>query len=126
MPEALTILVVDDNPTLRQLISVQLQMSGYHVVEAENGRAAVDALKRGCPDLILMDIQMPVMDGLDTTRVIRSIRELCQMPIIAFSAYGDYSENREAALEAGCTAYVSKTVGITDLPSILEPYLKSA
>ena len=126
MPEAFTILVVDDNPNLRQLITMQLQMSGYNVVVAENGREAVDVVRRGCPDLILMDIQMPVMDGLDSTRVIRSIRESCQMPIIAFSAYGDYIENREAALAAGCTAYVSKTVGITELPSILEPYLNSA
>jgi CheY-like chemotaxis protein len=126
MAEASTILVVDDNANLRQLITVQLEMSGYKVVVAENGREAVDLVRRGCPDLILMDIQMPVMDGLDSTRIIRSIRELCRMPIIAFSAYGDYGENREAALEAGCTAYVSKTVGITQLPSIVERYLNPA
>jgi CheY-like chemotaxis protein len=89
-----------------------------------------DALKtptrRACPDLILMDIQMPVMDGLDATRVIRSIRELCRMPIIAFSAYGEGDENRRDAIEAGCTDYVSKTVGITELPSIVGRYLKAA
>src|SRR5918998_1079106 len=110
---------VDDNPTLRELITVQLQSSGYAVVEAKNGREAVELVGRGCPDLILMDIQMPVMDGLDATRVIRSIRELCQLPIIAFSAYGDGEENRRAALAAGCTDYVSKTVGITELPVIV-------
>ena len=126
MPEALTIMVVDDNPTLRELITVQLRMSGYVVVEAENGREAVELVRRGCPDLILMDIHMPVMDGLDSTRLIRSIRELCQMPIIAFSAYGENSENRQNALEAGCTDYISKTVGITQLPSIVERYLGAA
>lgn len=119
-------MVVDDNPTLRELIVVQLLSSGYNVVEARNGREAVRLVRRGCPDLILMDIQMPVMDGLDATRVIRSIRELCQMPIVAFSAYGESEENRRAALEAGCTDYVSKTVGITELPAIVESYLKAA
>ena len=119
-------MVVDDNPTLRELIAVQLQSSGYTVVEARNGREAVDSARRECPDLILMDIQMPVMDGLDATRVIRSIRELCQMPIVAFSAYGDGEENRRAAREAGCTDYVSKTVGIIELPDIVGRYLKAA
>jgi two-component system cell cycle response regulator DivK len=118
-------MVVDDNPTLRELITVQLQSSGYTVIEARNGREAVELVGRGCPDLILMDIQMPVMDGLDATRVIRSIRELCQMPIVAFSAYGEGDENRRAALEAGCTDYVSKTVGIAQLPSIIERYLRA-
>ena len=126
MQEALTIMVVDDNPTLRELIMMQLQASGYRVIEAKNGREAVALVRGGCPDLILMDIQMPVMDGLDATRLIRSIRELCQMPIIAFSAYGDGEENRRDALEAGCTDYVSKTVGITQLPSIVERYIKAA
>lgn len=126
MREALTVMVVDDNPTLRELIAVQLQSSGYTVVEARNGREAVDSARRECPDLILMDIQMPVMDGLDATRVIRSIRELCQMPIVAFSAYGDGEENRRAAREAGCTDYVSKTVGIIELPDIVGRYLKAA
>jgi CheY-like chemotaxis protein len=126
MREALTIMVVDDNPTLRELITVQLRASGYTVVEATNGREAVELVRRGCPDLILMDIQMPVMDGLYSTRLIRSIKELCHMPIIAFSAYGDGEENRRSAMEASCTDFVSKTVGITQLPTIVECYLKAA
>lgn len=125
MGEALTVMVVDDNPTLRELITVLLRSSGYNVVEAEDGREAVRLVRSGCPDLILMDIQMPGMDGLDATRMIRSIRELCQMPIVAFSAYGEGEENRRAALAAGCTDYVSKTVGITELPAIVERYLKA-
>ena len=125
--EAVTIMVVDDNPTLRELITAQLRASGYTVVEATNGREAVELVRRaGCPDLILMDIQMPVMDGLDATRVIRSVKELCRMPIIAFSAYGENSENRHRAMEAGCTDYVSRTVGITRLPDIVERYLTAA
>ena len=126
MREALTVMVVDDNPTLREMITVQLQSAGYTVIEAKNGQEAVKLAGRACPDLILMDIQMPVMDGLDATRVIRSIRELCQMPIIAFSAYGEGEENRRGAIEAGCTDYVSKTVGIVELPSIVGRYLKAA
>lgn len=126
MREAVTVLVVDDNPTLRELMAVQLRMSGYEVVEAKNGREAVEAARRECPDLILMDIQMPVMDGLDAARVIRSIHELCRMPIVAFSAYGEGDENRRNALAAGCTDYVSKTVGIAVLPDIVRRHLMPA
>ena len=74
MQEPLTIMVVDDNPTLRELITVQLQAGGYTVIEAKDGREAVKLVKRGCPDLILMDIQRPAMDGVDATRLISSIR----------------------------------------------------
>ena len=125
MSEALTVMVVDDNPTLREMMAVQLQSAGYAVVEARDGREAVKLAGRACPDLILMDIQMPVMDGLDATRLIRSVRDLCRMPIIAFSAYGEGEENRSAALAAGCTDYVSKTVGIAQLPNVVERYLSA-
>ena len=126
MGEAPSVMVVDDNENLRELMSAQLRAHGYEVIEARDGREAVRIVKRECPALILMDIQMPVLDGLEATRLIRAIRESCQMPIVAFSAYGETGDNRRKALEAGCTEYVSKTVGITDLPLIVDRYLRAA
>ena len=126
MGHELTVMVVDDNPTLRELIAVQLLARGYDVVEAEDGREAVELAKEKCPALIIMDLQMPVMDGFDAARMIRSVGELCRTPIIAFSAYGDADENRRAAVEAGCTEFVSKTVGITLVHSLVERYLRAA
>ena len=124
--EALTVMVVDDNPSMRELIEAQLRGHGYEVVTAADGREAVRLARQRCPALVLMDINMPVMDGLEATRLIRAIRELCRMPIVAFSAYGDEGDSRRLALEAGCTEYVSKTVGITLLPGIVDRYLRAA
>ena len=119
-------MIVDDNANLRELMSAALRAHGYEVVEAGDGREAVRLVSQQCPALILMDIQMPVLDGLEATRLIRSIKELCHMPIVAFSAYGETGDNRRKALEAGCTEYVSKTEGITELPRIVERHLRAA
>ena len=119
-------MIVDDNANLRELMSAALRAHGYDVVEAGDGHEAVQLVKLGCPALILMDIHMPVMGGLEATRLIRDIKEVCQMPIVAFSAYGEEGDNRRKALEAGCTDYVSKTAGITDLPLIVARHLRAA
>ncbi len=119
-------MVVDDNESMRELIGMHLRIHGYEVVEAADGSEAVELVRRECPALILMDINMPVMDGLEATRLIRAIKDLCRMPIVAISAYGDGSNNRLEALAAGCDEYVSKTKGITELPSIIERHLRTA
>jgi CheY-like chemotaxis protein len=124
--ETFTVMVVDDNESMRELIGMHLRIHGYEVVEAADGSEAVELVRRECPALILMDINMPVMDGLEATRLIRAIKDLCRMPIVAISAYGDGSNNRLEALAAGCDEYVSKTKGITELPSIIERHLRTA
>jgi CheY-like chemotaxis protein len=118
-------MVVDDNESMRELIGMQLRVHGYDVVQASNGSEAVEFVQRECPALILMDINMPVMDGLEATRLIRAIKELCRMPIIAISAYGEGGDNRQEALAAGCDEYVSKTKGINELPAIVERHLRA-
>lgn len=124
--ETFTVMVVDDNDSMRELIGMQLRVHGYEVVEASNGSEAVEFVRRECPALILMDINMPVMDGLEATRLIRAIKELCRMPIVAISAYGEGEDNRRDALAAGCDEYVSKTKGINDLPAIVGRHLPTA
>jgi len=109
---------------MRELIEAQLRGHGYEVVTASDGREAVRLAGLRCPSLVLMDLQMPGMDGLEATRLIRGMKGLCGMPIVAFSAYGEEGDSRRRALAAGCTDYVSKTVGITLLPEIVDRYLR--
>jgi CheY-like chemotaxis protein len=118
-------MVVDDSDDVRELAALQLRMSGYEVIEARDGLEAVELAKENCPAVIFMDIQMPVMDGLTATRMIRGIRELCAVVIVAFSAFGS-GANRERALEAGCNDFVSKVVGVNQLAAIIERYLPGA
>lgn len=123
--KARIVMVVDDTADVRELMSMQLRLLGYEVVEATNGREAVEVARETCPAMILMDIHMPVMDGLSAVRLIRDIKELCEVSIVAFSAFWDGS-NRQRALDAGCNDYVNKTDGINDLSTIVRRYLPAA
>ena len=120
-----TIMVVDDSEDVRVMVAMQLRMSGYEVIEARDGREAVELAKAYCPSLIFMDIHMPVMDGLEATRLLREIEEFCDTVIVAFSAFSSGS-NRQLALDAGCNAYVSKTSNTQQLSSIAERFLTVA
>lgn len=101
-----TILVVDDFDDTRLLLRTWLERRGFRVIEAENGIEAVDSAKRESPDLIIMDMEMPQLDGLSATRRIRQQEKMSDIPIVAVSAYGA-DQFRELALEAGCDEYVS-------------------
>jgi two-component system, cell cycle response regulator DivK len=114
-----TILVAEDFDDTRALLRRVLQTSGYRVVEAVNGREAVDLVKQDCPDLILMDLNMPEMDGLEATEQIRECRELCKdVVILAITAHDTYGM-KEAALEAGCDGYLTKPIDFDRLETIL-------
>lgn len=101
-----TILVVDDFDDTRLLLRTWLERRGFRVVEAADGIQAVNRAETESPDLIIMDIQMPQLDGLAATRRIRKLKELGSVPIVAVSAYGA-DQFREQALAAGCDEYVS-------------------
>ena len=101
------ILVVDDTEDNRQILRDLLGMAGYDMVEAHDGAEAVERASEHRPDLILMDIQMPVMDGYEATRRIKAIPELKAIPVVAVTSYalsGDEARTREA----GCDAYIAK------------------
>jgi CheY-like chemotaxis protein len=104
------ILVVDDYDDGRFMVRRLLESKGCRVAEATNGEEAVESVQRECPDLILMDLNMPRMDGLTAARKIRECRDLCAgVPMVAVTAYHTYGM-KEAAEEAGCDAYLAKPI----------------
>src|SRR5215467_2415433 len=101
------ILVVEDQADNRRILRDLLGNAGYELVEAESGEEALTAVETKRPDLILMDIQLPVMDGYEATRRIRSKPELRSIPIIAVTSYA-LAGDEAKALAIGCNAYVTK------------------
>ena len=116
-----TILVVEDYPDTRSFMKFMLEDYGYEVLEAENGEKAVESVKFNPPDLILMDMSMPVMDGLTATKTIRKFDGMARLPIIAVTAYGQ-SYYRQA-MEAGCDDLINKPLDPQVLRPILNQYL---
>src|SRR5919202_2138543 len=102
-----TILVVEDFDETRFMMKVVLEMSGYRVLEATNGVEAVEVARREHPDLILMDIGLPLMDGFAAARTIRAEADLASVPIVAISAHAT-AEYRVRAVTVGCDEYVTK------------------
>ena len=117
-----TILVVDDFDDTRLLLRTWLEKRGFRVVEAEDGIRAVATAQEERPDLIIMDVEMPEMDGLAATRKIRSIPDLDGIPVVAVSAYGA-EQFRSEALEAGCLEYVSTPFEPADLERLIRSLL---
>ena len=114
-----TILLVEDFDETRFMLKTSLEMIGYHVMEATNGIEAVEVAQRGHPDLILMDIGLPVMDGFAATRRIRAQSDLAAVPIVAVSAHAT-AEYRVKALSAGCNEYVTKPVDLVRLQNLIK------
>jgi CheY-like chemotaxis protein len=119
---ARTILVVDDFDDTRLMMRLWLERRGYRVVEASDGFEALEAARHELPDLVIMDIEMPALDGLAATRRIRDEKGLNDVPIVAVSAYG--AEHwRERALEAGCNEYVSTPFDPRELEELIKSLL---
>lgn len=118
-----TILYVEDNSDNRMLIRRVLNAEGYTVHEASSATLALDMLKTMLPDLILMDINMPDMDGYTLTAHIRAMPNLGVVPIIALTA-NVMKGDRERSIEAGCDGYIQKPVDIDSLTQQLERFLK--
>jgi len=123
VPAGPTILVVDDFDDTRLLLRTWLQRRGFRVVEAEDGLEAVQRAVTDLPDLIIMDMEMPYLDGLDATRQIRQVQTLSNVPIVAVSAYGA-DQFRELALAAGCDEYVSTPFEPKALEGIIRSLMK--
>ena len=118
-----TILIVDDFDDTRLLLRTWLQKKGFRVIEAEDGNRAVDAAERNRPDLIIMDVEMPELDGLEATRRIRNLDNFAGVPIVAVSAYGA-DQYRELALAAGCDEYVSTPFEPEELERLIRSLIK--
>ena len=118
-----TVLVVEDFEDNRFMMRRLLEMSGYRVVEAVNGEQAVEVAASERPDLILMDLSLPKLDGLAATRRIRQSGGLGEVPIVAVSAH-DTSDFHADALAAGCNEYVTKPIDFDQLESLLKKLLE--
>jgi CheY-like chemotaxis protein len=114
-----TILLVEDFDDTRLMMKMWLARNGYRVIEAETGEEAIAVAQREEPDLILMDMMMPGLNGLDATRRIREYQALRQTPIVAVSAYGA-DEYRALAIDAGCDEYVSTPFEPQELADLIE------
>jgi two-component system cell cycle response regulator DivK len=118
-----TILNIEDNIDNRMLIRRVLMAEGYKIVEAGNAGEGLEVLRSLHPDLILMDINMPDMDGYSLTARIRSIPGFENVPIVALTA-NVMRGDREKSLEAGCDGYIQKPIDIDLLPQQVERYLR--
>jgi CheY-like chemotaxis protein len=120
--EVATVLLVEDTEDNRQMMRRLLEMSGYRVVEATNGREAVEVASEERPRIILMDLSLPLIDGLAATRRIRSLPDLRNVPIIAVSAH-DTADFHNEALAAGCNAYITKPIDYSELEAVVDGLL---
>lgn len=118
-----TILYVEDNPENRLLIRRVLQAEGYQIVEAENAACALEMLLTQQPDLILMDINLPEIDGYILTNQIKCLAGMDNVPIIALTA-NVMKGDRERTLQAGCDGYIQKPVDVDTLPVQIHDYLE--
>lgn len=116
-----TILIAEDHLDSRDAMRALLEAFGYRVLEAVNGRQAVDLAKRAAPDLILMDVMMPELDGFDATRELRRHGSTADIPIIAVTAM---EGAQHLALQAGANAYVRKPVDIRGLVATVHDLLQ--
>jgi len=116
------ILVVEDNETNLYLIRFILEKSGYEVIEAKEGAVGVELAVKEKPDLIIMDVQLPDIDGLEATKRIRASEADGEVPIIALTSFA-MAGDRERALAAGCTGYIEKPINPDTFIAEIEKYL---
>jgi two-component system, cell cycle response regulator DivK len=110
------ILIAEDNPDNREMLSRRLRKRGYDILLAEDGAEAVEHAQTHLPDVILMDVSMPVMSGLEAAQQLRTISSTKAIPIIALTAHAMPSD-RQACMEAGCTSFATKPI---DFPALID------
>lgn len=115
------ILIVEDYADIRLMMKMLVRGYGYEVIEASDGYEAVEKVKQDNPDLILMDLSMPVMNGVTATEIIRSFNGMETLPIIAVTAYDN--NYRLKAIKAGCNEVLKKPLDFNRLEPLLNQYL---
>ncbi|MFQ5917869.1 MAG: response regulator [Candidatus Binatia bacterium] len=116
------ILIVEDNPDMVDMLQTLLEHQGYDYIVAKNGKEAVDMAASQLPDLVLLDIMLPNMDGLEAARLIRQNPKTCSTPILAVTAKV-FPEDREECFKSGCNDYLSKPFTPKELVSCIEKLL---
>lgn len=115
------VLIAEDQNDIRQMMKMMLEIYGYEAIEAKDGFDAVEKAYKFQPDLVLMDIAMPLLDGLGATKAIRQFEKNSDVPIVAVTAYGDFYKDK--ALKAGCTDVICKPLPFEHLKAKIDSYL---
>ena len=121
----LKVLYVEDNPDNRLLVRRILMADDFEVLEAANARDALHVIQSDKPDLILMDINMPEIDGYTLTTRIKAIPDMHEVPIIALTA-NVMKGDRERSLEAGCDGYIQKPIDVDSLPKLVNQFISAS
>ena len=116
------ILIVEDHPLHTRLIEMTLRAKNYTLLKATDGEEALDIAQREQPDLIIMDIRLPGMDGFEVTRKLRETPAFSHTPIIGITAYA-MRKDRERVIESGCDAYLTKPINTRELPEVIAEML---
>jgi two-component system, response regulator, stage 0 sporulation protein F len=115
-----TVLVAEDSHDTRIMLKRAFELKGYHVFEAENGEQALEVARRCSPTLIVIDLNMPVLDGLETIKTFRKLEGNAEhVPIVAITAFDVYGM-KQAAFETGCSSYLSKPLDLDELDRTLK------
>jgi CheY-like chemotaxis protein len=117
------ILIVEDNIQNMKVMVMALRPHGHTLVQAMDGEQAISTAIREKPDLIIMDMRLPKMDGIEVTKKLRSMPEFNTIPIIAVTAYA-MKGDRERFIDAGCDGYLSKPIDTRQLPQVIEEMLQ--
>jgi len=119
------ILVVEDNPMNFELVSDLLEVRGHTVIRAVTGKEALEAVSKETPDLILMDIQIPEIDGLTVTKMLKSDERFKNIPVIALTAHAIKGYEEEIK-NAGCNGYITKPIDVKNFVKQVEEFFKSS
>ena len=117
------ILVIEDNPQNRVLVKDVLEFHGYEIIEAADGQTGIEMVKSHKPDLILMDIQIPVMDGITAGKIIRGDPDTKNIKMIAVTSFAMLGD-KERIMEAGFDRYIAKPINTRELPDLIKEMLK--
>ncbi len=118
------VLYIEDHPAQRDILAQMLELNGFDVAVASDGLEGVEKVRSWLPDLILMDLRMPRMDGFEAIKIIRSEDKTAQIPIIAISAWAS-AKHKERALDAGANEHFTKPVDLNRLLTTINRYLKN-
>jgi CheY-like chemotaxis protein len=119
-----TILIVEDNLPNRKLIEAVLRPRGYNLLIATNGIEAIEMASREKPDLILMDLQLPMMSGYETTRQLKKLTSTACIPVVALTAHV-MTEDRQQAMASGCTGFIAKPINTRVFPADIRQYFQN-
>ncbi len=118
-----TILVIEDNDLNMMLTTDLLEIAGYSVLQAFDAETGIETAREKLPDLILMDLALPRIDGLTAVRLLKADPATSHIPVVALTAHAMLGDERKA-LDAGCTGYIAKPIDANRFPAKIEEYLK--